>query len=335
MKRLLKERKPELVYFDESYTGEYPAQAPFTISELEEIYPTASKKSKEDEAYREAAMQATGELQQGRRGYRALLSHILNVSVSDLKKNYESLNVSFDLWKGESDAQPYIPDMVQRMKDEGFAYMSDGALVVDVNEETDAKEVPPCIILKSDGASLYSTTDLATIVWRMQDYNPDGMIYLADNSRLEKWYSFNAEIAKIKQNSIENSFGIIYPSIGGSTWDRSPVVTPTYLFSDYILASYIKSATNQGVTTKVDIKALFCFEHVTDDSLKYLQDMINELQLESRSDRYQEVHFYFYPETEKDIDHIKESFSKMFAEKDTFKYYLMDNRRLSRIYYES
>ena len=161
------------------------------------------------------------------------------------------------------------------------------------------------------------------------------MIYLADNSRLEKWYSFNAEIAKIKQNSIENSFGIIYPSIGGSTWDRSPVVTPTYLFSDYILASYIKSATNQGVTTKVDIKALFCFEHVTDDSLKYLQDMINELQLESRSDRYQEVHFYFYPETEKDIDHIKESFSKMFAEKDTFKYYLMDNRRLSRIYYES
>ena len=159
------------------------------------------------------------------------------------------------------------------------------------------------------------------------------MIYLADNSRLEKWYSFNAEIAKIKQNSIENSFGIIYPSIGGSTWDRSPVVTPTYLFSDYILASYIKSATNQGVTTKVDIKALFCFEHVTDDSLKYLQDMINELQLESRSDRYQEVHFYFYPET--DIDHIKDSFSKMFAGKDTFKYYLMDNRRLSRIYYES
>lgn len=138
-----------------------------------------------------------------------------------------------------------------------------------------------------------------------------------------------------KQNSIENSFGIIYPSIGGSTWDRSPVVTPTYLFSDYILASYIKSATNQGVTTKVDIKALFCFEHVTDDSLKYLQDMINELQLESRSDRYQEVHFYFYPETEKDIDHIKDSFSKMFAGKDTFKYYLMDNRRLSRIYYES
>lgn len=119
------------------------------------------------------------------------------------------------------------------------------------------------------------------------------MIYVADNSRLDKWYSFNTEIAIIKQNSIENSFGIIYPSIGGSTWDRLTVVTPSYLFSDYIVTSYIKSVADQNGTTKVDVKALFCFEHVTEDSLKYLQDMINQLQLESRSDRYQEIHFYF------------------------------------------
>lgn len=176
----LKERKPDLVYYDESYTGEYPKEAPFTISELEDIYPAASKKSKEDEAFREAAMEATSQLQAGRRGYRALLAHILDVSVTDLKKNYDNLNVSFELWKGESDAQPYIPDMVQMMKDKGFAYMSEGALVVDVKEDTDTKEIPPCIILKSDGASLYSTTDLATIVMRMQDYNPDAIIYLTD-----------------------------------------------------------------------------------------------------------------------------------------------------------
>lgn len=176
----LKERKPELVYFDESYEGEYPKEAPFTISELEEIYPVASAKSKEDESFKEAALLATHELQQGRKGYQALLSHILNVSVTDLKKNYENLNVSFELWKGESDAQPYVPDMVQMMKDRGFAYMSDGALVVDVSEETDTKEIPPCIILKSDGASLYSTTDLATIVMRVQEYHPDSIIYLAD-----------------------------------------------------------------------------------------------------------------------------------------------------------
>lgn len=176
----LRLRKPELPYFDEAYTGEYPAEAPFTISELEEIYPTASRKSKEDEAYKEEAMQATKELQHGRRGYQALLAHIMKVSVTDLKKNYENLNVSFELWKGESDAQPYISDMVQRMKEEGYAYTSEGALVVDVSEEGDAKEIPPCIILKSDGASLYSTTDLATIVWRMQDYHPDSIIYVTD-----------------------------------------------------------------------------------------------------------------------------------------------------------
>lgn len=176
----LRERKPELVYFDENYEGEYPLEAPFTISELEEIYPTASGKSKEDEEYKKAALLATYELQHGRKGYQALLSHILNVSVTDLKRNYENLNVSFDLWKGESDAQPYIPDMVQKMKEDGYAYISDGALVVDVKEETDTKEIPPCMILKSDGASLYNTTDLATIVWRMQDYHPDKLIYVVD-----------------------------------------------------------------------------------------------------------------------------------------------------------
>ena len=176
----LSQRKPDLVYFDEQYQGEYPKEAPFTISELEEIYPTASAKSKEDDAYKEAAMQATYELQNGRAGYQALLSHILEVAVSDLKRNYENLNVSFDLWKGESDAQPFIPDMVQKMKDDGYAYISEGALVVDVKEETDAKEVPPCMILKSDGASLYNTTDLATIVWRMKEYHPDEIIYVVD-----------------------------------------------------------------------------------------------------------------------------------------------------------
>ncbi len=176
----LKERKPELIYFKEDYEGEYPQEAPFTIGELEEIYPMASAKSKEDDDYKEMAMQATYELQHGRKGYQALLGHILDVSVSDLKRNYENLNVSFELWKGESDAQPFIPDMVQKMKDDGYAHISEGALVVDVKEESDTKEVPPCMILKSDGASLYNTTDLATIVWRMRDYQPDEIIYVVD-----------------------------------------------------------------------------------------------------------------------------------------------------------
>lgn len=176
----LQERNPELPYFDESYEGDYPKEAPFTISELEEIYPAASARSKEDEAYREKALTATHELQQGRRGYMALWNHIMNVSVSDLKANYKKLDVEFDLWKKESDAQPYIPDMIQKMKDEGFAYEDQGALIVDVKEETDTKEVPPCMLLKSDGASLYTTTDLATIVERMKLFHPDEILYVVD-----------------------------------------------------------------------------------------------------------------------------------------------------------
>lgn len=176
----LQERQPQLVYFDESYEGEYPKEAPFTISQLEEIYPTASGKSKVDAAYKERAMEATFKLQSGVRGYRALWNHIMAVSVADLKKNYKELNVDFELWKGESDVQDVIPGMVDYMKKEGYAYISDGALVVDVKEETDTKEIPPCMILKSDGASLYNTTDLATIMERMKDYNPDWLIYLTD-----------------------------------------------------------------------------------------------------------------------------------------------------------
>ena len=176
----VKERQPNLCYFDESYTGEYPKEAPFTIGELEEIYPCASAKSKADPDFAKKAHDATVKLQQGNRGYTALWNHILEVTVPDLKKNYKNLNVEFDLWKKESDAQPYIPDMVQMLKDKGLAYVSEGALVVDVKEDTDKKEIPPCLIMKSDGASLYQTTDLATIVERERLFHPDRIIYVVD-----------------------------------------------------------------------------------------------------------------------------------------------------------
>ena len=176
----LKERYPDWVYFDESYEGEYPEVAPFTISELEEIYPASSKRSKEDAEYKAKAMEATYKYQQGVRGYWALGMKIREVSIKDLKKVYTTLNCEFDLWNGESTIKDLIPEMVQYMKDGGYAYISDGALVVDVKEETDTKEMPPCMILKSDGASLYNTTDLATILDRVQKYNVDRIIYLTD-----------------------------------------------------------------------------------------------------------------------------------------------------------
>lgn len=176
----LKKRQPELPYFDESFEGEYPEEAPFTIGELEEIYPTASAYAKEHEEYREQALQATFLLQNGHRGYRAIWHHIMHVSVEDLKRNYKNLNVDFDLWKGEADAQKYIPGMVDMLKEKGFAHYDQGALVVDVQEETDKKEVPPCMILKSDGAALYDTTDLATLVEREELYHPEEVIYVVD-----------------------------------------------------------------------------------------------------------------------------------------------------------
>ncbi len=176
----LKARKPELPYFDDGFEGEYPKEAPFIIGELEDIYPAASAKAKEDDAYREEALHATYLLQNGHRGYRALWRHIMDVSVSDLKKNYEALNVTFDLWKGESDAQEFIPGMLKWLKEEGYAHISDGALVIDVQEESDTKEIPPCMVQKSDGASLYGTTDLATLVQRERDYKPDQIIYVVD-----------------------------------------------------------------------------------------------------------------------------------------------------------
>ena len=141
-------RKPDLVYFDESYTGEYPEEAPFTISELEEIYPCASAKSKVDEEFKEKAHQATLKLQSGYAPYTAIWKHIMKVSVEDLKKNYGNLNVDFDLWKGESDAQPYIPGLIQDLIDKKLA--------------------------------LYATSDLATIIQREQDYKPNHYIYVAD-----------------------------------------------------------------------------------------------------------------------------------------------------------
>ncbi len=176
----LKKRQPELVYFDENYTGEYPKEAPFTISELEEIYPAANEYSKSHPEYKEEAKNATFLLQNGNRGYGALWNHILNVSVADLKNNYDNLNISFDLWKKESDAQPYIPDMIAYLKENNYTRISEGALVVDVKEETDTKEIPPCMILKSDGATLYNTTDLATMVERRKLFNPDAITYIVD-----------------------------------------------------------------------------------------------------------------------------------------------------------
>lgn len=208
----LQDEQPELPYFDENYVNDYPIEAPFTIGELEEIYPKANLRSKEDENFKEKARLATLELQNGRRGYNALWQHIINVSIADLKRNYDRLDVNFDLWKKESDAQKYIPDMVDYMKKNRYTRVSDGALVVDVKTEEDVKEIPPCMILKSNGATLYNTTDLATIVERVELFNPDRIIYVVDK-RQELYFEQVFRCAK-KTKIIENRVKLDFVGFG-------------------------------------------------------------------------------------------------------------------------
>ncbi len=176
----LQERQPDLPYFDPDFAGEYPDEPPFTISQLEEIYPAASAKKKVDEDFAERAHTATFELQSGRRGYRAIWQHIMKLSVADMTKIYDNLDVHFESWLGESDADPYIPAMIEDFKNKGLAVESEGALVIPVAEDSDKKEVPPCILVKSDGSAIYATTDLATMVQRMKDFAPDKMLYITD-----------------------------------------------------------------------------------------------------------------------------------------------------------
>lgn len=176
-------------------------QKEFGIADLEEIYPAASKKSKETEAdgktltpaaaeFKKRALNATSLLQSGDPECMAVWKRIMELSLADLKKNYDSLDVHFELWKGESDAQKYIPDMLSDFENKGIAYESQGALVVDVQEESDTKEIPPCIVRKSDGSALYATTDLATLVERELLYKPDAYIYIADQRQSLHYLSF-------------------------------------------------------------------------------------------------------------------------------------------------
>ena len=249
----LKKRQPELPYFDDSFEGEYPSESPFTIAELEEIYPTASAYAKANEDYKAEALHATYLLQNGHRGYTAVWKHIMNVSVADLKKNYGNLNVEFDLWKGEADAQPYIPEMVEYLKNEGYAYEDQGALVIDVKEESDTKEIPPCIILKSDGAALYGTTDLATLVEREKLYQPDAVVYITDK-RQELHFTQvfrSAKKAKIVREETELShigFGTMNGKDGKPFKTRDGgVMRLEHLIADINEKMYEKIAENRTV----------------------------------------------------------------------------------------
>jgi arginyl-tRNA synthetase len=173
-------RRPDLPYFDPADRSPYPQESPITMDELEQLYPQAAAACKADPQRLEAAREATVALQAGRPGYRALWRHFHKVSAEGLTREFGSLGVVFDEWRGESDADPFIPEMIERLKDQGLAVMDQGALVVHVAENADTSEMPPLILLKSDGAVNYATTDVATIVERVREHDPDLILYVVD-----------------------------------------------------------------------------------------------------------------------------------------------------------
>ncbi len=151
-----------------------------TMEMLAEIYPKASNDCKEDKERMDLAREATRKLQNGDETYTKKWREFIDVSIKGMKKNFDSLGVHFDEWKGESDAHPFIEDMIEDLKTKGLAIESAGALIVPVTRDSDKKELPPLILLKSDGAVLYGTTDLATIIERIKSHNPCKIIYVVD-----------------------------------------------------------------------------------------------------------------------------------------------------------
>ena len=161
-------RNPDWPYFDPDFTGPYDEASPVTVDELEELYPTASQRAKDDPEFADKARSATFALQEGRPGYRALWAHFRQVSVDAMREIYDQLGVTFDLWLGEASVHERVAPMIARMKANGSAVASQGALIVDVSEPDDKAEIPPLMLAKSDGAYTYGTTDVATIDERVE-----------------------------------------------------------------------------------------------------------------------------------------------------------------------
>ena len=260
-------------------------QTEFTLSDLEEIYPAASAKSKavdengnltpEAAAFRERALEATKLLQEGDPECRRTWERILELSKADLKKNYDHLDVHFELWKGESDVQKYIPDMLEDLVQRGIAREDQGALVVDVQEESDKKEIPPCLIRKSDGASLYATTDLATLVEREKLYQPDGYIYTTDKRQELHFESFfrvakKAGIVRPDQQLSHLGFGTMNGRDGKPFKTRSGgVMRLEILIKDIEDAVYEKIRANRNEDEISEEEARKIAETVGLAALKY------------------------------------------------------------------
>jgi arginyl-tRNA synthetase len=181
----LEDKLPNSPYHNANFTGEYPSESPVTIAELEQLYPEAATEAKQNETFRDRARKATAELQAGRAGYLALWRHFVAVSKIALQRDFSALEVTFDLWNGESDADALVADMVAELKQSGLAVPDQGAIVIHVAKEKDKRQLPPLLLVSSEGSSMYGTTDLATILQRRRDNDFDLCLYCVDQRQAD------------------------------------------------------------------------------------------------------------------------------------------------------
>ena len=209
----LQDRQPNLPYFDDNYTGDYPTEAPFPAHDLETMYPIASQHAKDDETFAERAHENTKKLQDGHRGYRALWQHFIDLSVADIKKLYDELGISFDLWRGESHVHDRLQKMIERLRENGTIIKDQGAEIIPLGKAKSGNDLPPLIMVKSDGAVMYAATDLATIEERVDEFHPDAILYVVDARQalhFEQVFTGAAKIGLADGLSLEHlGFGTI------------------------------------------------------------------------------------------------------------------------------
>ncbi len=298
----VREEHPDLPYFDADYEGEYPAISPVTLEDLARIYPIAAAACKADKARDEEARKATSDLQAGRRGYVALWQHFISVSHVGLRREYDDLGVTFDLWKGESDAHPFIEPLIARLEEQGLLENSEGARVIRVAREDDKKEIPPLIMVSQDGSVLYGSTDLATIMDRIQAQNPDEILYVVDarqSQHFEQVYRASDKMDLFPEEKLEHlGFGTINGPDNKPYKTREGDALPLRVLLDQMKEGAIDRVTNSlgdkgfsaeelsQISAKVGMAALKFADLSNPRTTNYIFDLDKFLSFEGKTGPY-------------------------------------------------
>ena len=250
----IKKLYPNLSYFDENYTGDYSeVELPITNADLERIYPEASNKARVDEEYLDEAREITKKIQSHTRGYYDIWKKIVEISKEDIKKVYKELNVNFELWYGESDAMEYFPELEKIYRDNNILSLSEGAEVINVSSEDDKTEIPPLLFIRTNKTVSYETTDLATILQRKKEENPDEIWYVVDarqSLHFEQVFRAARRAKLVNDNVVLEhiGFGTMNGKDGHPFKTRDGGVMPLKTLIDMVNEETLKKITNESMT---------------------------------------------------------------------------------------